>query len=228
MSVVLVVDDEPQIRAIIGYVVESTGREWIGAGSAEEARAVLQERSVELILLDVMLPGASGIDLCEAVRASSSTPVVLLSALGDEEDRIRGLEAGADDYITKPFSPREVGLRIEAILRRHGDTSWSEAEGIRIDSDTGELSFEGSTTLLPAMESRVLEQLLHHYNRTVSFHDLLHNVWNTDESVGGREMVRITVHRLRAHLKAIGVRENLIETVRGTGYRMRQQSSKED
>ncbi|WP_216398206.1 response regulator [Arcanobacterium phocae] len=224
MNIVLVVDDEPQIRAIIGYVVESTGREWIGAQSAEEAQEILKTHNVELVLLDVILPGASGIELCRSIR-TSSTPVILLSALGEEEDRIRGLEAGADDYIVKPFSPREVGLRIEAILRRRGETSWSEAEGIRIDSDTGELSFAGSTTVLPAMESRVLEQLLHNNNRTVSFHDLLLHVWNTDESVGGREMVRITVHRLRAHLKALGVRENLIETVRGTGYRVRQQST---
>lgn len=220
-TVVLVVDDEPQIRDILGYIVESMGYEWLGAQSIAQAQQVLDTQAIDLILLDVMLPDASGIDLCRSVRAHSLVPIILISALGEENDRIRGLEAGADDYITKPFSPREVALRIEAILRRNNTGTRIDHDGLTLDPVSGDVSFKGNSIVLPITEARVLALLLEHYNRTVGFTDFLSNVWNTTESVGGREMVRITIHRLRAHLKQLSVSDNLIESVRGMGYRIR-------
>ncbi|PID98621.1 MAG: two-component system response regulator [Actinomycetales bacterium] len=226
---ILVVDDEPQIRAIIGFVLESRGFNWIEAANANQAWSIFNENVIDLVMLDVMLPAVSGIELCKRLRAVSEVPIVLISALGDEEDRIRGLEAGADDYITKPFSPREVGLRVEAILRRLNTAgSTIEAEGLGIDSPSGEVTFGGQKMTLPAMEARVLEILIRNYNCPVTFVDLLNTVWNTSETVGGREMVRITIHRLRSHLRNLGVRDNFIESVRGSGYRIRKPPESHD
>lgn len=223
-SKVLVVDDEAQVRAIVCYVLDTTGYQWEEAATGAGAWATFTSGSFDLIILDVMLPDASGIDLCHRIRSHSSVPIILLSALNDEDNRIAGLEAGADDYITKPFSPREVGLRVDAILRRQsGSSAIIEAEGIRANTMTGEITYAETTVVLPAMEIRVLATLLRTLNRTVTFSHLLSTVWQTDETIGGREMVRITIHRLRNHLKEIGIRPDLIETVRGTGYRVREQ-----
>ncbi|MDO5728787.1 MAG: response regulator transcription factor [Actinomycetaceae bacterium] len=222
---VLVVDDEAQVRAIICYVLDTTGYQWEEVATSTDAWTSFISGTFDLVILDVMLPDTSGIDLCNRIRQVSSIPIILLSALSDEDHRIAGLEAGADDYITKPFSPREVGLRVDAILRRQsGVAPVIEAVGIRANTITGEITYRDTTIVLPAMEIRVLATLLRTLNRTVTFSHLLSTVWNTDEAVGGREMVRITIHRLRNHLKEIGVRPDLIETVRGTGYRVREQS----
>lgn len=221
---VLVVDDEAQVRAIVCYVLDTAGYQWDEAATGTGAWTTFTSGSFDLVILDIMLPDASGIDLCHRIRSHSSVPIILLSALSDEDNRIAGLEAGADDYITKPFSPREVGLRVDAILRRQsGSSAIIEAEGIRANTITGEITYANTTVVLPAMEIRVLATLLRTLNRTVTFSHLLSTVWQTDETIGGREMVRITIHRLRNHLKEIGIRPDLIETVRGTGYRVREQ-----
>ncbi|MDP9800283.1 DNA-binding response OmpR family regulator [Arcanobacterium wilhelmae] len=219
---VLIVDDEPQIRSILGYIVETTGREWVEAPSAEAAEELLSSQEFALIMLDVMLPGTSGVEWCRQVRARSQIPIILLSALSEEDDRIRGLEAGADDYVTKPFSPREVALRIEVLLKRTNPTNPFISLGrLKLDPASGKVTTPTSSITLPATEARVLETLLANIDATVSSATLLAAVWQTTETVGGREMVRITIHRLRAHLKQAGLGADIIETVRGIGYRVR-------
>lgn len=222
---ILVVDDEEQVRAIVCYVLDTTGYAWSEAANGHDAWREFTQGAFDLVILDVMLPDASGIELCRRIRTQSSVPIIVLSALSDEENRIAGLEAGADDYITKPFSPREVGLRVDAIVRRQfGMMAVIEGEGISANMETGEIMFRGETLTLPSMEIRVLATLLRSLNRTVTFSHLLSSVWQTDETIGGREMVRITIHRLRAHLRELGVRNDLIESVRGSGYRIRERT----
>lgn len=221
-ALVLVVDDEPQVRAIVCYVLDTFGYRFFEAADATAAMDIFVREPVDLVIADVMLPDGCGIDLCRRIRSLSRVPMVLLSALADEADRIAGLEAGADDYITKPFSPREVGLRVEAILRRQRPQGgFIEVGKMRLDPDGGVLSRDDQQVSIPTMESRVLTTLLRSLNRTVTFQTLLREVWNTEESRGGREMVRITVHRLRGHLRQVGFGEDVVETIRGYGYRIR-------
>lgn len=218
---ILVIDDEQQIRNIICYVLNEKGYECVEASTATQAWELFKKQHFDLIMLDVMLPDLSGVELCRRIRTDSQTPVLLVSALADEDNRIKGLEAGVDDYVTKPFSPREVGLRVEAILRRCVCFDQSlEYGGVRVDPDTCELSFQGRKLCLPMMELQVLVELIRHAPNPVSFVELLSTVWNTQESIGGREMVRITVHRLRTHLRSLGIDEAFIESVRGQGYRI--------
>ena len=134
----LVVDDEPQMRYVITFALETQGFRCVSAASAESAWEKLGQESFDLVILDVMLPGLGGVELCRRIRATSTTPIILLTALGDEEDRIAGLEAGADDYVTKPFSPRELALRASAVVRR-------TASGTRDAVSNGALSILTAT-----------------------------------------------------------------------------------
>ncbi len=217
---VLVVDDEPQVRSIICFVLESRGYHFLEAEGVEPALELMTTNVVDLVILDVMLPDGSGIELCRRIRSISDTPIILLSALGEVEHRVAGLEAGADDYITKPFSPREVALRVDVIVRRqHPAAERIEVGGLQFRSDTGVLACAQKQVALTTIEARVLASLLGNLNRTVTFQSLLEQVWQTQESVGGREMVRITVHRLRGRLREVGLAGDLIQSVRGSGYR---------
>lgn len=218
---ILVVDDEPQVGEIIAYVLEEAGYAVEQADCLSQARQIFASIHTDLVILDVMLPDGSGMELCHQIRSVSRCPIILLSALAEEEHRVAGLEAGADDYLVKPFSPRELVLRAGAVLRRQNAQSDRLSIGnVVLNAITGEFICGEKSIQLPIMETRVLALLMCNLNKTVSFERLLHEVWNTDETVGGREMVRITIHRLRKHLRSCGLLEGVIETLRGRGYRI--------
>ncbi|MFE7605259.1 response regulator transcription factor [Brachybacterium paraconglomeratum] len=226
---VLVVDDEEQMTAIISFALETQGLRTVVAKDAPSARAMLETEPIELIVLDVMLPGESGIELCRSLRETSDVPVILLTALGEVDDRVAGLTAGADDYLTKPFSPRELALRVQAILRRSaGSVSVPDPSGqvlrcgpLRVDAAGGTASWEGAELQLPETELRLLARLAQDAGRAVPLRTLLQEVWGTSRTEGGRDMVKSMIYRLRRQMLAQGAPADLIEAVRGQGYRVR-------
>lgn len=219
---VLVVDDEAQMVGIVAFALETQGFEPVTARSAEQAWRLFQEQSFDLIVLDVMLPGASGVQLCQRIRTASDIPVILLTAKGQEADRLTGLLAGADDYVTKPFSPRELALRASAIVRRtrsgRGEHDELTNGPLRIDPAQRMATLDGRVLRLSDVELRLLTALTRHVGNVVGWRELLNEVWYTGETGGGRDMIKTTVYRLRQHL---GDRaESLIIAVRGVGYLM--------
>ncbi|MDU0347332.1 response regulator transcription factor [Actinomyces sp. MRS3W] len=220
--VALVVDDEPQMRYVVSFALETQGFECLTAPDAEVAWELLSSRKVDLVVLDVMLPGGSGVALCRRLRGTGSrVPIILLTALRDEQDRIAGLEAGADDYVTKPFSPRELALRARAVTRRAGAGPDAVENGpLRISTVTGRVSWEGRNVPLPDTEARLLAALARRRDAVVTWQELLNEVWGTSDDSGGKEMVRTTIYRLRRHLKAHDAPDDVVVSVRGRGYRM--------
>ena len=225
---VLVVDDEEQMTAIISFALETQGLRSVIAADARAARELLEREPIELVVLDVMLPDESGIELCRSLRETSDIPVILLTALGEVDDRVAGLTAGADDYLTKPFSPRELALRVQAILRRTAGTGATAASGqvlrcgpLQVDPGAGTASWDGTALQLPETELRLLARLAQDAGRTVPLRALLQDVWGTSRTEGGRDMVKSMIYRLRQQMLAQGAPPDLIEAVRGQGYRAR-------
>ncbi|MCA0295514.1 MAG: response regulator transcription factor [Actinobacteria bacterium] len=219
---VLVVDDETQMVSIVSFALETQGFVPSVARNAEQAWRMLCDERFDLVVLDVMLPGASGIQLTERIRATSDTPVVLLTARGEEEDRLRGLLAGADDYLTKPFSPRELALRAAAIIRRTRSRAPEQdvlVNGpLRIDRGRRQAQLDGVPLRLSGVEYELLVALAVRAGEPVEWRQLLNEVWHTAVLAGGRDMVKTAAYRLR---HAIGpTADDLIVTVRGVGYLM--------
>lgn len=226
---VLVVDDEVQMTTIISFALETQGLRTLTAADAPSARTLLEAEPIELVVLDVMLPGESGIDLCRSLRDTSDVPVILLTALGEVDDRVAGLTAGADDYLTKPFSPRELALRAQAILRRSTGSAMLtgptgqvlQCGALRVDRERGSASWDGVDLDLPETELRLLGRLAQDAGRAVPLRTLLQEVWGTSRAEGGRDMVKSMIYRLRQQMRAQGAPTDLIEAVRGQGYRIR-------
>lgn len=220
MLTALVVDDEPQMLDIVSFALETQGFTTLTAKDAESAWALFNERSLDLLVLDVMLPRASGTTLCRRIREVSEVPIIMLTARGESADRVAGLESGADDYVTKPFHPRELALRAEAIVRRTQPRSAAavlQHGPLRVEPDRA--SVDGRYLNLSPTELRLLTKLLQNRGRTVSFEDLLLAGWRQHEGPGGREMLKTALYRLRQRLAAEGY-PRTIKAVRGSGYRM--------
>src|SRR5688500_15245730 len=156
MATVLVVDDEPIVREVVVRYLERAGHETLEAGDGDRARELVESRHPDLVVLDVMLPGTDGLELCRWIRSRSQLPVILLTARGEEADRIVGLELGADDYVTKPFSPRELAVRVKTVLRRAGPSEPVEQrlafDGLELDASTREVRRSGEELKLTAKE----------------------------------------------------------------------------
>ena len=221
----LVVDDESQMVSIVSFALETQGFQTVGARSAEAAWRLLEASDFDLVVLDVTLPGASGMQLCERIRSAYDTPVILLTARGEEDDRLRGLIAGADDYITKPFSPRELALRAAAVVRRTRGRLSATAQlangPLVIDPGRRTAHLDGVLLALSDVEFRLLSVLARHTGEVVGWRTILNEVWSTAETMGGRDMIKTTVYRLRQQLGPAA--ERLIVTVRGSGYLMPRQ-----
>ena len=223
MSTVLVVDDEPIVREVVCGYLERDGHEILEAGDGETARDLLESRDPQLVVLDVMLPGIDGLELCRWIRARSDLPIILLTARGDESDRIVGLELGADDYVTKPFSPRELAARVRTVLRRVeaprpvGDIVHGE---LRIDSEAREVR-KGDTLLeLTAREFDLLLFLARHPRRVFSREHLMESVWGY-QAAFDTGTVTVHIRRLREKIEDDPSHPTHIETVWGVGYRFR-------
>lgn len=226
-NTILVVEDEPSVRDMIGLTLEQAGYDWISAGDVSEARAKLVDYAPALILLDWMLPGISGLDYARELRRSDTTrelPLILLTARDAEDDKIRGLDVGADDYMTKPFSPRELIARIKAVLRRtgHGPEEEVITQGdLSLDSAAHRVSAGEHKINLGPTEFRLLHFFMSHPDRVFSRDQLLDRVWGSNVYIDDRT-VDVHVRRLRKALSPHGC-DRLIQTVRGAGYRFSEQ-----
>jgi len=223
MASVLVVDDEPDIREVIRFALEGAGFHVYEAGHADEARKLLASETPDLMLLDWMLPGRSGLELAQQLKQSASTrsvPIIMISAKGEEEDRVKGLDTGADDYIAKPFSPREMVARINAVLRRVKPEELAdqiEIAGLRIDNISHRVSANGKRIEIAPTEYRLLHFFMTHAGRAFSRSQLLDQVWGNQVYVEERT-VDVHVRRLRKALEATK-HDYMLQTVRGVGYR---------
>ena len=220
---VLLVEDEEAIREMVAMALERAGYRVRHAESAEDGDAAIRLSQPDLILLDWMLPGESGIDFARRLkrdRATREIPVILLTARGEEADRIRGLDAGADDYVPKPFSPRELVARVKAVLRRVQPTASEtpvEMRGLVLDPVSHRVSGDGHKVEMGPTEFRLLHFLMTHPDRVFNRAQLLDNVWGANVYVEERT-VDVHVRRLRKALAPTG-HDDLLQTVRGAGYR---------
>jgi len=225
-ATVMVVEDEPAIQELVAFNLKQAGHNVVPAHSAEQAQRLIKEAIPDLILLDWMLPGASGIDFARRLKSEGYTkdiPIIMLTARGEEQDRIRGLETGADDYVSKPFSPRELMARIKAVLRRRAPQMTDEpveAAGLRLDPATHRVAGHGTPLELGPTEFRLLHFLMTHPERVHSRTQLLDQVWGNQVFVEERT-VDVHIRRLRKALEATR-HDGLIQTVRGAGYRFSQ------
>ena len=221
-ATVLLVEDEPQIQELVAVNLEHSGHKVLRAASAEEAEIAIRAALPDVVVLDWMLPGESGVAFARRLRSQERTrelPIVMLTARAMEQDKISGLEAGADDYLTKPFSPRELAARIKAVLRRRAPQLSGDAierDGLRLDPATRRLSAEGRRIELAPSEFRLLHFLMTHAGRVYSRVQLLDQVWGDHVFIEERT-VDVHIRRLRKSLAASG-HDRLISTVRGSGY----------
>jgi len=219
---ILVVDDEPDLLELVRLNLRQAGYEVVTAETGREALECLRRSQPELLVLDLMLPDLSGTEVCREVRSdpeTSSLPIIMLTAKADEVDRVVGLELGADDYVTKPFSPRELVLRVRAVLRRRTPKERSERSlqhgNLRIDPQRHRCFVDGEEVQLTAKEFELLRSLMERPGRVQTRDQLLDDVWGTDIAVT-RRTIDTHLKRLREKLGPAG---DLIETVRGVGYR---------
>lgn len=222
-ATILIVEDEPAIQELLAFNVMQAGYQAMRAEDASSAWQQLQGNVPDLILLDWMLPDTSGVILAKQLRSDARTkdvPIIMLTARSEERDKISGLESGADDYITKPFSPRELMARIRAVLRRHAPQMADEtvaAGGLELSMSKHRASVKGSEIELGPTEFRLLHYFMTHAERVHSRMQLLDQVWGTQAFVEERT-VDVHIRRLRAALEPSGM-DKLIQTVRGSGYR---------
>lgn len=219
---VLIVDDEAPIREMIAVALEMADYRVLEADSAQAAHALVVDHRPDLVLLDWMMPGTSGIELARRLKRDEATaelPIIMLTAKGEEDNKIQGLEAGADDYITKPFSPRELVARLKAVLRRatpQGVEDAVEIDGLVLDPVSHRVSVDGRSLEMGPTEYRLLQFFMTHQERAYTRGQLLDQVWGGNVYVEERT-VDVHIRRLR---KALGEpHQQLIQTVRGTGYR---------
>ena len=220
---ILIVEDEPDIRELLNFTISRSGHTVIEAETAEDALTVLDRGTPELIIIDWMLPGMDGIDLAKKLRADELTqelPIIMLTARGEESDKLRSFEVGIDDYVTKPFSPKELMARIKALLRRTGtpDGQSLSVAGIRLDLASHRLFINDEKVTIGPTEFKLLELFMRNPNRAFDRAQLLDRVWGRSVYVEERT-VDVHVLRLRKILKPSG-RDHIIETVRGLGYRL--------
>ena len=220
---ILVIEDEPDIRKTLEYNISQEGHTVLTAGSLHDAEKILQSQSLSLILLDLMLPDGSGLDFCRKLKTNSKTesiPVIILTAKDDEVDKVVGFELGADDYVTKPFSVRELILRIKAVLKR-GEVKKDIVEverqfgDLKIDIESHEVYVDEMQIELTALEFKLLNQLVETRGRVQSRDQLLTEVWGYSAEVTTRT-VDTHIKRLRTKLGSMG---KYVQTIRGVGYK---------
>jgi len=220
---VLLVEDDAAVREVLALPLQKAGFTVTEAPDVKQAREAMLVRQPDLILLDWMLPDISGVEWARTLKEAPHTrevPIIMLTARGEEEDRVRGLEVGADDYVTKPFSPRELIARIRAVLRRTTPTSSDEPveiDGLRLDPVSHRVTANGKTIEMGPTEYRLLHFFMTHQDRVFTRGQLLDNVWGTNVYVEERT-VDVHIRRLRMALAQSG-HDGLVQTIRGAGYR---------
>ena len=225
---ILVVDDEPAVTGLLAYNLRKAGYEVSTAADGREALRLAHAASPDLVLLDLMLPEVDGLDVCRELRKTSNVPLIMITARGEEIDRVVGLELGADDYVTKPFSVRELMSRIKAVLRRTTPAGGEDVTptclqgcgGLRLELESRLVSVNGTQLALTRLEFDLLHLLLANAGRVLGRERLLEQAWGYD-FVGDTRAVDSAVKRLRYKLRRVSPEADGIEAVRGVGYRMK-------
>jgi DNA-binding response OmpR family regulator len=218
----LLVDDDADLHAVTSFALQQAGFLVVGAGSVPAAIATFTSEQPDLVLLDINLPGGSGFDVCKAIRKNSRVPIIMLTVRGEEEDLVRALQLGADDYVTKPFSPRTLIARVKALLRRAGLEAGGRTEvgDVALDAEALTLRIAGDKSVrLTRLEFRLLQLLLAHAGQPVQTDRLLAHVWG-NKGGGDRQVLKQLVHRLRLKLGEVDEVQNRIETIPAVGYRL--------
>ena len=223
MSRILIVEDEVSFSDPLSYVLRKEGYDVAVAETGPDGLAEFDKNGADLVLLDLMLPGLSGVDVCRALRQRSTVPVIMLTAKDSEIDKVVGLEIGADDYVTKPYSSRELLARVKAVLRRLAEPeellpATLEAGPVRMDVERHTVSVSGRLTSLPLKEFELLEMLLRNSGRVLTRMQLIDRVWGSDY-VGDTKTLDVHVKRLRAKIEPDPANPVHIVTVRGLGYK---------
>ena len=223
MTRVLVVEDEESFSDALSYMLRREGYEVAVAASGPEALATFDRSGADLVLLDLMLPGLSGTQVCRELRVRSNVPIIIVTARDTEVDKIVGLEMGADDYVTKPFSSRELLARVRAVLRRGGEldepaSAIVEAGPVRMDVERHTVAVDGQTVNLPLKEFDLLELLMRNAGRVLTRGQLIDRVWGADY-VGDTKTLDVHVKRLRAKIEPEPANPKFLLTVRGLGYK---------
>ncbi|MCT1559912.1 response regulator transcription factor, partial [Brevibacterium casei] len=223
MTRILLVEDEDSFSDPLSYLLGKEGYEVTVADDGLKALAEFDRNGADLVLLDLMLPGASGTEVCRELRAKSNVPIIMLTAKDSEIDKVVGLELGADDYVTKPYSSRELLARVRAVLRRNVeaesfDESILEAGGVRIDVERHVVSVRGEELSMPLKEFELLEILVRNSGRVMTRGQLIDRIWGEDY-VGDTKTLDVHVKRLRAKVEENPSEPQLLTTVRGLGYK---------
>jgi two-component system, OmpR family, response regulator RegX3 len=225
MTKILIVEDESSFSEALEFLLGKEGFSVITAATGTEALKKFEQGGIDLILLDLMIPEISGTEVCRQIRAKSKVPIIMLTAKDSEVDKVVGLEIGADDYVTKPYSARELVARINAVLRRNGSESASvesgmiTVQGIRMDIDRHQVSVNGIPVSLPLKEFELLEFLMRNSGRVLTRIQLIDRVWGSDY-VGDTKTLDVHIKRIRAKIEDDPANPKIIQTVRGLGYKM--------
>ncbi len=222
MTRVLVVEDEESYSDALAYMLRKEGFEVAIAATGPEAVAEFERAGADIVLLDLMLPGMPGTEVCRQIRQTSNVPVIMVSAKDTEVDKVVGLELGADDYVTKPYSPRELTARIRAVMRRGQEADLApatlEAGPVRMDVERHVVTVDGEDTKLPLKEFELLEMFLRNTGRVLTRGQLIDRVWGADY-VGDTKTLDVHVKRLRAKIEPDPGQPSYLITVRGLGYK---------
>jgi len=223
MTKVLIVEDEESFSEALAFMLKREGYEVEVAVDGNKAIELFDRNGADLLLLDLMLPGLSGTEVCKHIRTKSSVPIIMLSAKDGEVDKVVGLELGADDYVTKPFSSRELLARIKAVMRRHGEVedllpTVVEEGPVRIDLDRHVVTIRGEQTTMPLKEFDLLEFLVRNAGRVMTRTQLIDRIWGADY-VGDTKTLDVHVKRLRSKVESDPANPIHLLTVRGLGYR---------
>ena len=219
---VMIADDDRDLLALIGFTLTQAGYLVVRAADGQTALRAFDAAAPDLVVLDINMPGASGFEVCEAIRAKSRVPIMMLTVRGEEEDLVRALELGADDYLTKPFSPRTLLARIKALLRRAGIESSTPLIAGRVTLDLEEHAVSvgaGAPVRLTKLELRLLQMLLSNAGRSVNSDRLLSQVWGHRNS-GDRQLLKQLVHRLRQKIEADPANPTILQTAPSSGYKL--------
>ena len=226
MTRILIVEDEKSFSEPLAFLLGREGYEVEVAADGNEAITKFDKSGADLVLLDLMLPGINGTEVCRQIRAISKVPIIMLTAKDDEVDKVVGLEIGADDYVTKPYSSRELLARIRAVLRRGNEAMESSGVGavievadLKMDTDRHQVTFNGEPITLPLKEFELLEFLMRNVGRVLTREQLIDRIWGSDY-VGDTKTLDVHIKRLRSKLEKDPANPELIQTVRGLGYKM--------
>ena len=229
MTRILIVEDEESYREPLVYQLNREGYDVSAAATGEEGLDLFTGGGVDLVLLDLMLPGIDGTALCSRIREQSRIPIIMLTAKGTEIDKVVGLEIGADDYVTKPYSFRELLARIRAVLRRNQSASYSDAHNdadialvcghVALDVGQHQVTVNGETVFFPLKEFELLEYLMQNRGRVMTRHQLIERIWGSDY-VGDTKTLDVHVKRVRSKIEHDPAHPQLLTTVRGLGYKI--------